>query len=63
MTGTLPPLAEQHPIVANVDALMALCEGLEASLADTAGTLRRLLSALLTEALAPAEDRGLEAAK
>ena len=59
----LPPLAEQHRIVAKVDALMALCDRLEASLTATAATRRRLLDALLAEALAPAEDRELEAAE
>jgi type I restriction enzyme S subunit len=53
----LPPLAEQHRIVAKVDALRALCDRLEASLAATAVTRRRLLDALLAEALAPSEDR------
>jgi len=51
----LPPLAEQHRIVAKVDALTALCDRLEASLTATAATRRRLLDALLAEALAPAE--------
>jgi type I restriction enzyme S subunit len=59
----LPPLAEQHRIVAKVDALMALCDRLEAGLAAAAVTRRRLLDALLAEALAPAEDRELEAAE
>ena len=59
----VPPLAEQHRIVAKVDALMALCDRLEASLTSTAATRRRLLDALLAEALAPAEDRKLEAAE
>lgn len=58
----LPPLAEQHRIVAKVDALMTLCDRLEACLASTVATRRRLLDALLAEALAPAEDRELEAA-
>lgn len=53
----LPPLAEQHRIVAKVDALMALCDRLEASLTATSATRRRLLDALLAEALAPPEDR------
>ena len=52
----LPPLAEQHRIVAKVDELMALCDRLEASLATADDTRRRLLNALLAEALAPAED-------
>jgi type I restriction enzyme S subunit len=59
----LPPLAEQRRIVAKVDALMALCDRLEASLTATAATRRRLLDALLAEALGPAEDRELEAAQ
>ncbi len=58
-----PPLAEQHRIVAKVDALMALCDQLEASLDASSTTRRRLLDALLAEALAPAEDRELEAAE
>jgi type I restriction enzyme S subunit len=59
----IPPLAEQHRIVAKADALMALCDRLEASLTATAATRRRLLDALLAEALAPAENRELEAAE
>ena len=50
----LPPLAEQHRIVAKVNALMALCDQLEASLTTGDATRRRLLDALLAEALAPA---------
>jgi type I restriction enzyme S subunit len=59
----LPPLAEQRRIVAKVDALMALCDRLEASLATAADTRRRMLEALLAEALAPADARELEAAE
>jgi type I restriction enzyme S subunit len=59
----LPPLAEQHRIVAKVDALIALCDRLEASLTSTTATRRRLLDALLAEALVPAEDREMEAAE
>jgi type I restriction enzyme, S subunit len=59
----LPPLAEQHRIVAKVDELMALCDRLESSLNATAATCRRLLDALLAEALAPADARELEAAE
>ena len=58
----LPPLAEQHRIVARVDALMALCDQLEASLTTTATTRSKLLNALLHEALEPAADE-LEAAE
>jgi type I restriction enzyme, S subunit len=59
----LPPLAEQHRIVAKVDALMALCDRLEASLTAIATTRRRLLDALLAEALAPMDVHELEAAE
>jgi type I restriction enzyme, S subunit len=59
----LPPLAEQHRIVARVDALVALCDRLEASLDDAATTCRRLLDALLSEALAPVEFHEREAAE
>ena len=59
----LPPLAEQHRIVAKVDELMALCDRLEANLTTAADTRRRLLEALLAEALAPVEERELEAAE
>ena len=52
----LPPLAEQHRIVAKVDALMALCDQLEASLTTTATTRSKLLNTLLHEALEPAAD-------
>jgi type I restriction enzyme S subunit len=59
----VPPLAEQHRIVAKVDALMAVCDRLEASLNATAATRRRLLDALLAEALAPTDERTLAAAE
>lgn len=58
----LPPLAEQHRIVAKVDALMALCDQLEAALTTTESTRTRLLEALLHEALEPTADT-LEAAE
>ncbi len=47
----LPPLAEQHRIVAKVDELMALSDQLEAQLATAQTESRRLLEALLHEAL------------
>lgn len=49
----LPPLAEQHRIVAKVDELMALCDQLETSLTSADETRKKLLDALLAEALAP----------
>ena len=59
----LPPLAEQHRIVAKIEELMALCDRLEASLATADDTRRCLLEALLAEALAPAYAREFEAAE
>jgi type I restriction enzyme, S subunit len=59
---TLPPLAEQHRIVAKIDELVALGDRLEANLAATDDIRRRLLDALIAEALAP-DARELEAAE
>jgi len=50
----LPPLAEQHRIVAKVDELMALCDQLETQLNTTQTDSRRLLEAVLETALVPA---------
>ncbi len=50
----LPPLAEQHRIVAKVDELLALCNQLEAQLTTAQTESRRLLEAVLHEALAVA---------
>ena len=52
----LPPLAEQHRIVAKVDELMALCDRLEASLTTRDETRGRLLESVLHEALEVAAD-------
>ena len=52
LTIPLPPLAEQHRIVAKVDQLMSLCDRLEESLATVGDTRRRLLDAVLHDALA-----------
>lgn len=49
----LPPLAEQQRIVAKVEELMALCDKLEAQLTTTHTDSRRLLEAVLYEALTP----------
>ena len=48
---SLPPLAEQHRIVAKADDLMALCDRLEASLTTGDETRGRLLESVLHEAL------------
>jgi len=49
----LPPFAEQHRIVAKVDELMSLCDRLEAQLTTTRVDGRRLLEAVLYQALSP----------
>jgi type I restriction enzyme S subunit len=49
--------------VAFLDDLMALCDPLEASLTTYDDTRRRLLEALLAEALVPDDERELEAAE
>ena len=50
----LPPLAEQHRIVARVDELMATCDRLEASIESSEDMRRRVLDVILFEALEPA---------
>jgi type I restriction enzyme S subunit len=47
LSVALPPLAEQHRIVAKVDELMALCDRLEAQQADAASAHAQLVQALL----------------
>ncbi|WP_406874053.1 restriction endonuclease subunit S [Aminobacter sp. P9b] len=59
----LPPLPEQRRIVAKVDELMAICDRLEVSLAAATDARRRLLDALLAEALVPVDERQMEAAE
>ena len=48
----IPPLAEQHRIVAKVNELMALCDQLEAQLTAAQTDSRRLLETVLHESLA-----------
>lgn len=48
----IPPLAEQHRIVAKVDELMALCDALKARLSDAAETRRHLADAIVERAAA-----------
>jgi len=57
MIVPLPPLAEQHRIVAKVDELMALCTQLEAQLTATKDVSRRLLEAVLHEALHSTDEK------
>jgi hypothetical protein len=59
--GETPPL-QRSRTPAKVDALMALCDQLEASLNAAAATRGRLLDALLADALAPAEPAVLDMA-
>ena len=47
----LPPLAEQHRIVAKVDELMALCDQLKIRLADAQITQLHLADAVVENAL------------
>ena len=49
----VPPLAEQHRIVARVDALMDLCDRLKTALTAAETARARVLGALVHEALAP----------
>lgn len=61
MSVPFAPPSEQFRIVVNVDALMALCDRLEERL--TAATRRRLLDALLAEALDTGASPHTEAAE
>jgi type I restriction enzyme S subunit len=59
----LPPLGEQHRIVARVNELMALCDRLEAEFATGRDSANRLLDVVLQEALKPVTVLVLEAAQ
>jgi type I restriction enzyme S subunit len=59
----LPPISEQRRIVARVDELMAVCDALEAGLAEATTARTRLLEATLADALMPAAAPALEAAE
>jgi type I restriction enzyme S subunit len=47
----IPPLAEQHRIIAKVDELMTLCDRLKADLAESHSHQKRLASTLIETAL------------
>ncbi|AWV20016.1 Type I restriction-modification system specificity subunit (plasmid) [Roseomonas mucosa] len=53
----LPPLAEQHRIVAKVHEIMTLCDQLEASLRTRDEARHGLLTSVLAEALQPPDER------
>jgi type I restriction enzyme S subunit len=53
---SVPPLAEQHRIVAKVDELMALCDRLEAAQAEREARRDRLVSASLARVTEPHSD-------
>lgn len=47
----LPPIEEQHRIVAKVDELMALCDALKAHLADAQTIQLHLADAIVEQAV------------
>ena len=51
MLAPIPPLAEQHRIVAKVDELMALCDALKAKLDAAQATQRTLTDSLVEQAV------------
>lgn len=48
---SIPPLAEQHRIVAKVDQLMALCDALEAKLNQARQQSEKLMEASVRQLL------------
>jgi restriction endonuclease S subunit len=51
MPVALPPLKEQHRIVAKVDELMTLCDQLKARLNDAQTTQLHLADAIIEQAI------------
>ena len=58
----LPPLAEQHRIVAKVDELMQLCDQLEHKQNNSLQTHRQLVSTLLTKLTEATDSQAFQAA-
>lgn len=56
----LPPLAEQHRIVAKVDQLMALCDQLKRSFSEARQVREHLANALIDQALSDEKKSGAE---
>jgi len=48
----LPPIAEQHRIVAKVDELMALCDRMKTRIADASALQRKLADVMVAQAVA-----------
>ena len=48
----IPPLAEQHRIVAKVDELMALCDQLKSRITDASRLQQKLADVLVEKAVA-----------
>jgi type I restriction enzyme, S subunit len=61
MAFPLPPLPEQHRIVAKVTELTAICDQLEAQITEKEQDSRRFLESVLADALAPGIDLSAEA--
>ena len=57
MVFPLPPLTEQHLIVAKVEELLGLCDRMEAQLNTTQAESRQLLEAILHEGLNNTESK------
>ncbi len=60
MAFPLPPLPEQHRIVAKVNELTAICDQLEAQITEKEQDSRRFLESILADALAPGMDLSAE---
>jgi type I restriction enzyme S subunit len=62
LVAPIPPIQEQHRIVAKVDELMALCDQLEAQQADAIEAHKTLVTTLLDALTKATEQEGFDAA-